>query len=108
MPIEPPSADAPREVSAPQPQDAAACRARGGEMRRVGRMQSLQCVIPTADAGRSCTDSDQCERRCILSDSVKPTRPDTPVTGTCQAESVRFGCFQTVEDGRAGPALCVD
>ena len=110
----PPVAPAPAEgtdpapVSAPVQGDAAevaACDARGGDMRPVCRMQSLQCVIDYSDAGRACRDGDDCQGDCRA--DVGATA-GAPVTGQCQASSDPCGCFTTVEDGRAEAGLCVD
>ena len=84
------------------------CAARGGEMRRVGMLGSWQCIVPYADAGRSCTDGDQCAGDCRLPDGAKVPLEGEPVTGVCQPNNDRFGCYTTVEDGRADPTICVD
>lgn len=84
------------------------CAARGGELRRVGRMGSWQCITPFADAGRPCTDGSQCAGDCRLPDAARTPLPDEAVAGVCQADSSRFGCFTTVENGRAGPTICID
>lgn len=102
----PAAGTAPSLADTAQTPDAAACRARGGELRPMGRMQSLQCVIPFADAGRRCTDGDQCEGECLAEGGVSE-KPDQ-ASGVCQANNSRFGCTTTIEDGRAGPTLCVD
>ncbi len=47
------------EEAAGQSAEAAACAARGGEMRPVGRLQSVQCVSRYADAGKPCADGAQ-------------------------------------------------
>ena len=44
-----------------QSAEASACATRGGAMKQVGRMQSWQCVISYADAGKRCTDGAQCQ-----------------------------------------------
>ena len=49
-----------------QSADAASCATRGGTMKQVGRMQSWQCVISYADAGKRCTDGDQCQGDCRI------------------------------------------
>lgn len=85
----------------------AACQARGGEIRRVGRMQSEQCVIRYADAGRACTSGDQCAGDCRIDQSPFP-EAGRVAQGRCQAESQNFGCHANVEDGKATPALCID
>lgn len=106
-----PSTDAPMDGpdAAPPTQsaDATACAARGGEMRQVGRMQSWQCVVTYADAGKACTDGDQCQGDCRIESTPFP-KDGAAVTGQCQANSQPFGCHATVEDGKATPALCVD
>lgn len=96
------------DVAGPtQTPTAAECAARGGELKPVGRMQSIQCVITYADAGKRCTDGDQCAGDCRLEDAPFP-EAGTAAVGQCAATSDRFGCHATVEDGKATPALCID
>jgi putative hemolysin len=95
------------QAPAAQTPDAAACAARGGEIRRVGRLQSEQCVILYADAGKACTDGDQCQGDCRIEGNAPVKDPDN-ASGFCTADSNRFGCHTTVEDGKAGPTLCID
>lgn len=90
-----------------QSADASACAARGGTMKQVGRLQSWQCVITYADAGKRCTDGDQCQGDCRIEGNTGVT-PGTAATGVCQATSDRFGCNTLVEDGKAGATLCID
>lgn len=90
-----------------QSADASACAARGGTMKQVGRLQSWQCVITYADAGKRCTDGDQCQGDCRIEGNTGVT-PGTAATGVCQATSDRFGCNTPVEDGKAGATLCID
>jgi len=87
---------------------AAACAARGGQLQPVGRMQSLQCVIKYADAGKRCTDGDDCLGDCRIEDMAARPQMGAPAVGQCQASSDRFGCFTTVENGRAEATLCID
>jgi putative hemolysin len=104
-PLAPVPADSLKPV---QSAEAGACAARGGTLKPVGRMQSIQCIIRYADAGKRCTDGDQCEGDCrVEGNSVVPAgRAVTP--GVCQVDSNRFGCFTTVKNGRAEATLCVD
>ncbi len=90
-----------------QSADAASCASRGGELRRVGRMQTQQCIVKYADAGKSCTSGSQCAGDCRL-EGNSGIAPGAAVTGQCQADSDRFGCHTTVEDGKAGQTLCID
>ena len=87
---------------------AAACAAQNGTMQRVGRLQTLQCVVRYADAGQRCTDGDQCAGDCRYEGDASALAPDAPVAGVCQADSDRFGCQTRIEDGKATPTLCVD
>jgi hypothetical protein len=84
------------------------CAAQNGSMQRVGRLQSLQCVVAYADAGKRCTDGDQCAGDCRLEGDASAVAPGTSVAGVCQADSNRFGCHTSVEDGKVGVGLCVD
>ncbi|RZJ96375.1 MAG: hypothetical protein EON88_07915 [Brevundimonas sp.] len=95
------------QAPATQTPDAAACAARGGEIRRVGRMQSEQCVILYSDGGKACTDGDQCQGDCRVEGNT-PIKDRDNAAGVCTADSNRFGCFTTIEDGKAGATLCVD
>ena len=88
--------------------DTAACAARGGKMLPQGRMQSLRCVITYADAGRRCTDGDDCAGDCRVGDVANAPTAGTNVVGQCQVSSSRFGCYTTVEGGKAEATICVD
>lgn len=90
-----------------QSADAASCATRGGTMKQVGRMQSWQCVISYADAGKRCTDGDQCQGGCRI-EGNSGVAPGAATAGVCQATSDRFGCNTPVEDGKAGTTLCID
>lgn len=88
--------------------DAAACAERGGKMLPQGRMQSLQCVVSYADAGRRCTDGDDCQGDCRVEEVNGAPNTGAAAVGQCQANSSRFGCYTTVEGGKAEATLCVD
>ena len=85
----------------------AACAAHGGTLQRVGRLQSMQCVIAYADAGQRCTDGDQCGGDCLLAETGSVDAGAAAV-GQCAATSNRFGCATRVEDGKADATLCID
>lgn len=88
--------------------DAAACAARGGKMLPQGRMQTMRCVVTYTDAGQRCTDGDQCQGDCRVEDVAEASRAGAAAVGQCQATSSRFGCYTTVEDGKAEATICVD
>lgn len=103
-----PAAEAPANLDPPKMTvSSSACTARGGEMQQVGRMQSWQCVVTYADAGKRCTDASQCEGQCEIAGN-SGIAPGTAATGVCQADSNRFGCRTTVKDGKAEATLCID
>lgn len=98
----------PAPVAVPESAAAADCIARHGTMQRVGRMQTMQCVVRYADAGKRCTDSDQCAGECRTADVAARPAEGAATTGICQADSNRFGCFTRVENGKAEATLCID
>jgi len=91
----------------PEQQQEAECRASGGKMQRVGRLQTLQCVIQYRDAGKACRSGSDCLGDCVAVGSTAPLE-GRATAGVCQADSNRFGCRTRVEDGRATPTICVD
>lgn len=99
---------APAVQSVAGSEDAAACAAAGGKMRPQGRMQSVRCVIGYADAGQACTDGDDCQGDCRIEDVANAPTAGADAVGQCQAASGRFGCYTTIEDGKAEATICVD
>ena len=83
------------------------CHRAGGTIRPVGRMQTLQCVIAYADAGRRCTSGEDCAGDCRVERGVD-VAPGQPVAGFCQPTSDRFGCSTKVEKGLAQSTICID
>lgn len=103
----PPPAGGARQV------DAAACGARGGSVQGSVTYGNRRCVIPYADAGRSCTDSDQCAGRCLFDYGGRPfsLQGDPPAgaaAGRCEADDSRLGCRSEVRNGRVMRPVCVD
>lgn len=89
-------------------EDAAACVRAGGKMLPQGRMQSVRCVITYTDAGTRCTDGDDCAGDCRVEDVANAPAAGTNAVGQCQASSSRFGCYTTIEGGKAEATICVD
>lgn len=91
---------------APTAQSAeASCAARGGSMQPVGRLQRSTCVVPYADAGKSCTDKAQCQGACIADGNAES---QNAVAGQCQKTNVQFGCFAKIVNGKSTGTLCID
>ena len=84
-----------------------ACAAQGGTLQRVGRMQTVQCVIAYADAGKRCTDGDQCGGDCLVAETGS-VEAGAAAVGQCAPTSNRFGCATRVESGKADATLCID
>jgi hypothetical protein len=81
--------------------DDVACAARGGTVRPVCRMQRPACVIAYEDAGKACTDGDQCEGRCVV------LTGDGSKGGVCEADSDPCGCTTELIGG-VPSSNCVD
>ncbi len=88
--------------------EASACAAKGGKMLPQGRMQTLQCVVSYSDGGQRCTDGDQCQGSCRIPDVANAPQAGAAAVGQCQPTSSSFGCYTTVEDGKAEATICVD
>ena len=82
------------------------CAAAGGDVRQDGRAGWEQCIQTPPDAGKTCSDSSECLDRCMLAGDFADY--GTKTTGQCSQTDSPFGCYQTVENGVAEPALCVD
>ncbi|MES2035225.1 MAG: hypothetical protein V4466_13715 [Pseudomonadota bacterium] len=87
--------------------DVAACAANGGTVKPVCRMQKPACIFTFDDAGKSCTDSDQCKGRCIAADGAMPS-DGAAVAGVCEADNDICGCSTEIIGGKAQAGRCVD
>jgi hypothetical protein len=75
-------------------------------MRGVGMANSITCVVPYGDAGKPCSDSSECEGRCL---QKPPLMDDGAKTlGACEVNSDHFGCNSEVLGGIAQGTLCTD
>lgn len=83
----------------------ASCAARGGTMQPVGRLQRPTCVVPYADAGKTCSDKADCQGACIAEGNLEA---QGATTGQCQKTNVQFGCYAKIVGGKATAAICID
>ena len=103
---QPAAADTPEATEAYQEARDVDCRAAGGTLQPLGRLQRVQCVIPYADAGKACSSKRDCSGQCLATGEVEA---GVVATGTCQRDvSQNFGCRQRIEDGKARGTICVD
>ena len=103
---QPAAADTPEATEAYQEARDVDCRAAGGTLQPLGRLQRVQCVIPYADAGKACSSKRDCSGQGL---ATGETEAGVVATGTCQRDvSQNFGCRQRIEDGKAQGTICVD
>ncbi len=62
------------------------------------------CICPTSDAGKSCTDGQQCEGACIVTDDdfqvvESGNDPKGYYVGRCADYDTTFGCYRDVPPG---------
>lgn len=106
-PLQPPPP--PASVEKPAiPATEAGCLAGGGQWAPICRLQKQQCVLTFSDAGKVCSDSDQCQGSCYADGSNGPLTPGVKAVGRCSLNSNPCGCNQRIEDGLPTPTLCVD
>ncbi len=84
-----------------------ACTAKGGAFSQQGRLGCYQCVVTYSDAGKACQDSSDCQGKCKNTGEFVDANAKTQ-SGQCASDSSPFGCYQTIEEGVAQPAICVD
>lgn len=88
------------------------CQMKGGRWGRVGLNPAPQCNMPTSDAGKTCTDTKECEGTCMAElsaeDMAKLRRGEVILSkGKCTAWKLGAGCVVIIQDGRA-VMICID
>ena len=82
------------------------CSNLGGSYSRQGLAGFHMCVLPYSSAGKTCTAKSDCHGDCIATPG-KNHQGTSP--GKCQATTVPFGCFATIDDnGNVGGTICRD
>jgi hypothetical protein len=90
-----------------------------GRWDRVCMSQQYTCLTRYRDAGKACTDSSQCQGKCLVDMTVTcvrgaectdPPRPEPgqPFTGQCQRDDEHCGSFIEIRKGRAEPGYSID
>jgi hypothetical protein len=103
------TSDAKRRPESPfqkamSPEKRKECEASGGTVERRGMGGMESCIHTYADGGEACTDSSQCEGKCVGAPG-----PETQQTaGSCQKDDKLFGCYSEILGGKPAYAICVD
>lgn len=88
------------------------CEAVEGTWSVFGENDIARCRIATIDGGQECTDSSQCQDRCIVIDwpeiyQLKWSQGEAiSMTGVCNDSNLLVGCFGLVEEGLVKGATC--
>ena len=68
--------------------------------------------LPTSDAGKECSSSEECEGSCIAElsgeDWEKAIEGAVYIKGNCTSRRIIVGCQAFVEDGKVNGILCID
>jgi hypothetical protein len=82
--------------------NASSCKKTGGTWVPMGMAGKFGCDLPTPDAGKQCTDDDQCAMIC------QPTNKNKNI-GVCSSTYSLFGCWSGMKFGepRSG-SICID
>ena len=100
-------------------QSARECSQLGGKWRNACPGKPTRCFIPYADAGKSCSDSSECEGECIIDIAIRceavgkctvPVEPEpgTRMMGACQHELDECSSLVIVKDGVVQRAIHQD
>ena len=97
------------------PWDKETCEARGGKWGYVGLLREERCNLPTLDAGKVCSNQNECEGACLADlskeeqDRVTKQKEIIETKGECTSWLLTIGsCDAYVEDGKVDSILCVD
>ena len=86
--------------------DVYGCIMQGKVVAAVGMFGTPACIELYSDGGKKCDDSSQCQGTCITREVIEN---GTHTSGICQGSGIDvFGCYNTINDGVAGPGVCVD
>ncbi|MGB0845594.1 MAG: hypothetical protein ACPGSM_02670 [Thiolinea sp.] len=101
----PPAADNTTTTTVTGTLSAAGCNNSGGKWVRGEKSMFYGCLRQAKDAGKSCTDSTQCQFHCNARPGEKP-KPGQPAVGQCQATNSYGGCNIEISKGLARKVFC--
>lgn len=93
----------PKNYTLEIPKDKETCEENSGKWGIHHLEQIESCILPASDSGKTCTDSSQCESKCIASE---PESND----GKCYSwKPIPGGCYYFIESGTSEKTqTCVD
>jgi len=86
------------------PEELRLCYAAGGTPQTIYYFTE-GCVRPYADAGKTCSDGDQCEGECVYPGNGFP-KAGTEVSGVCEAKTGTLSCRSLVRKGKYESEPC--
>ena len=78
-----------------------ACLKAGGVFVKIGLRDVEVCNFKTTDAGKSCTDSQQCQGSCVTEDA-------NATSGNCTDWKIIEGCHAIFHKGKSSGIVCLD
>ncbi|MTI03455.1 hypothetical protein [Roseibium sp. RKSG952] len=80
----------------PSQNERQACEAKGGINEVAGKAQQYVCILPLADAGKTCETGSDCEGFCLSE------------TKQCSAVTPQFGCIPHLDETGRELVICID
>jgi hypothetical protein len=93
-------------VAPAEPTTRADCEAAGGRWGRFGLRQLEMCDLPAPDAGKVCSDKQDCVSACVAPESAAV---GSQAQGTCYPRRLLLGtCLKQIRGGVVTHRLCAD
>ena len=86
--------------------DVAGCKEQGGKVREVGIFRRPLCEFPYTDANKECTNSSQCEGKCLYTGDMDALPGE--ILGKCQSTNYIGGCFAQIDSNGSVLQVCAD
>jgi hypothetical protein len=86
----------PKATPIPSSPEEVACRAKGGQWGKAGKLAAMTCYVPSKDAGKSCSRQSDCTSQCLA--RSRTCAPIWPI----------FGCSDVLQNDGSLVKLCID
>lgn len=83
-------------IPTPTSPEETACRVKGGQWGKAGKLAAMTCYISSKDAGKFCSKQSDCSSQCLA--RSKTCAPIWPI----------FGCSQVLQNDGSLVTLCID